>query len=330
MKESQLLKAFSQSLDRFYLWWTLQKSRVDHRPSSYDFGALVTGQYLDYPQLFYPKPGEIPDIRFVETNRTSEIEVSRVTFASPMETKYGQNNLVYGKLFSPSGATPLSAMVVLHGWSRPALTLEERLCLALGQRGIVSLLITLPYHVQRAPRGSWSGEYALSGDVLRTIEGFRQSVQEVRAVIPFLKRYSERVGVLGISLGGMIAHIVMDLENTDFGISLLAGGNNAGIVWEGIATRDVRKQIQNAGITRKQLSQIWAIIDPARLARHNRVKKILMINGLYDQVVPPKFTLELWESLGRPPIRWYPCAHISFFLFLKRIINDVMHFIHGD
>lgn len=324
------MKAFSQSLDRFYLWWTLQKSRLDHRPPSYDFGAFITGQYLDLPQLFYPKPREIVDMRFEETNPTSEIEVSRLTFTSPVETRYGENNLVYGKLFSPARDAPLSAMVVLHGWSRPALTLEERLCLALGQRGIASLLITLPYHIQRAPRDSWSGEYALSGNVLRTIEGFRQSVQEVRAVIPFLKRYSERVGLLGVSLGGMIAHVVMDLENMDFGVSLLTGGNNAGIVWEGIATRDVRKQIQKAGITREQLNQIWAIIDPARLARHNRVKRILMINGLYDQVVPPKFTLELWESLGRPVIRWYPCAHISFFLFLKRIINDVMHFIHGD
>jgi len=330
MKGSQLLKALSTSLDRFYLWWTLQKSRVDHRPSSYDFDAFITGQYLDSPQIFYPKPREIVNVRFGETNRSSEIEVSPLTFTSPVKTRYGENNLVYGKLFSPARDIPLLAIVVLHGWSRPALTLEERLCLALGQRGIVSLLITLPYHLQRAPEGSWSGEYALSGDVLRTIYGFRQSVQEVRAVIPFLKRYSERVGVLGISLGGMIAHVVMDLEDMDFGVSLLAGGNTAGIVWEGIATRDIRKQIQKAGITREQLNQLWGVIDPARLARHNRVKRILMINGLYDQVIPPKFTLELWESLGRPPIRWYPCAHISFFFFLKRIINDVMHFIRGD
>jgi hypothetical protein len=55
-----------------------------------------------------------------------------------------------------------------------------------------------------------------------------------------------------------------------------------------------------------------------------------MINGLYDQVVPPTFSLQLWESLGRPAIRWYPCAHVSFFLFLKRIIDDVINFIQGN
>ena len=54
-----------------------------------------------------------------------------------------------------------------------------------------------------------------------------------------------------------------------------------------------------------------------------------MIKELYDQVVPPKFTVQLWESLGRPPIRWYPCAHVSFFLFLKRIIGDVVNSSRG-
>ena len=330
MKGSTLLKVFSQSLDRVYLWWTLEKSRVDHRPSSSNFNSFATEKYLDSPQLFYSKPRKLPDIRFMETNRISGIEVSRLTFPSPVQTRYRENSMVYGKLFRAIGNPPLSSMIVLHGWSRPVLNLEERLCIALGQRGITSLLLTLPYHIQRTPENSWSGEYALSGDVLRTIEGFHQSVLEVRAVIPFLKTYSETIGLLGISLGGMIAHVVMDLEDLDFGITLLTGGNSAGIVWESIATRDVKKQIQRAGITREQLSQIWATIDPIRLARHNRVKRILMINGHYDQVVPPKFTLQLWESLGRPPIHWYPCAHISFFLFLKGIVRDIIQFIQGN
>ncbi|UCD72338.1 MAG: hypothetical protein JSW70_04915 [Syntrophobacterales bacterium] len=330
MKGYPFLKIFSQSLDKVYLWWTLEKSRVDHRPSGHDFSSFATEEYLDSPHLFYSKPRRVPDIRFIETNRISGIEVSRVTFPSPVQTRYRENNVVPGKLFRCRGKTPLSSLIVLHGWSRPVLNLEERLCIALAQRGITSLLLTLPYHIQRTPEDSWSGEYALSGDVLRTIDGFHQAVLEVRAIIPFLRTYSERIGLLGISLGGMIAHVVMGLEDLDFGITLLTGGNSAGIVWESIATRDVKKQIKRAGITREELSQIWAVIDPARLAGHNRVKRILMINGLYDQVIPPKFTIQLRESLGRPPIHWYPCAHISFFLFLKGIVRDITHFIQGD
>ncbi len=330
MKGFPLLKVLCQSLDSLYLWWTLGKGRVDHRPSSSDFSSFTTEKYLDAPQLFYSNPGKVPEIRFIGANRLQGIEVSRLTFPSPVQTRYRENNVVYGKLFRCIGSPPLSSIIVLHGWSRPVLTLEERLCIALGERGITSILLTLPYHMQRAPEDSWSGEYALSGDVLRTIDGFRQSILEVRAVIPFLKTYSEKIGLLGISLGGMIAHVIMGLEDLDFGITLLAGGNGAGIVWEGIATRDVKRQVQKAGITREQLSQIWAIIDPARLARHNRVKRVLMINGLYDQVVPPEFTLRLWESLGHPIIHWYPCAHISLFLFLKRIVRDIIQFIQGN
>jgi len=304
MKGYPLIKLLSRLLDRSYLWWTLEKSRTDHRPSHYEFSRFTVEDYLDSPELFYPRPKGVTGIRFMETKRTSGIEVSWIMFPSPVQTRYRENNVPYGELFRPTGKTPAASMIVLHGWSRPGLNLEERFCLSFGRRGIASLLMTLPYHMQRAPAGSWSGEYALSADVLRTIDGFRQSVLEVRTIIPLLKRYSEKIGILGISLGGMIAHVVMDLEDLDYGITLLAGGDNAGIVWEGI--------------------------DPARLARHNRVERMLMINGLYDQVVPPKFTLQLWECLGRPPIRWYPCAHVSFFLFLKRILHDVVHFIEGS
>jgi hypothetical protein len=173
MKGYPLLKLLSRSLDRLYLWWTLEKSRTDHRASHYEFSRITAGDYLDSPELFYPRPKGVTEIRFMETNRTSGIEVTRMRFPSPVQTRYRENNVVYGALFRPTGKPPAPSMVVLHGWSRPGLNFEERLCFALGQRGIASLLMTLPYHMQRAPADSWSGEYALSADVLRTIDGFR-------------------------------------------------------------------------------------------------------------------------------------------------------------
>ena len=152
MKGYPLLKAISQSLDRLYLWWTLEKGRVDHRPSSSDFNSFATEKYLDSPQLFYSNPGKIPDIRFIGGNRLSGIEVSRLTFPSPVQTRYRENNVVYDKLFRCIGSPPLSSIIVLHGWSRPVLTLEERLCIALGQRGITSLL-HLPFLLIGPTRG---------------------------------------------------------------------------------------------------------------------------------------------------------------------------------
>ena len=80
----------------------------------------------------------------------------------------------------------------------------------------------------------------------------------------------------------------------------LAGGNNAGIIWEGIATRSVRDDIINAGFTHEQAKHVYQIIDPIKMAKYNKTKNLLMINGLYDEIMPIRYTNELWEALGRP------------------------------
>ena len=127
-----------------------------------------------------------------------------------------------------------------------------------------------------------------------------------------------------------MAHLAMAAEAFDAGITILAGGNNAGIIWEGIATGSVKDDLIKAGFNREQTSHIYQIINPCILAKHNKTKRLLMINGLYDEVMPGKFTLELWEALGRPKIKWYPCAHVTSILFVKNIAKDMVKFIHGD
>jgi esterase/lipase len=136
------------------------------------------------------------------------------------------------------------------------------------------------------PEGTWSGEYSITGDIHRTVEGTRQLVIEVRTVSSWLRKQVEKVVISGISLGGMMAHLAMAAEAFDAGITILA--------------------------------------------KHNKTRRLLMINGLYDEVMPGKFTMELWEALGRPKIKWYPCAHVTSILFVKNIAKDMVKFIHGD
>ncbi len=117
------------------------------------------------------------------------------------------------------------------------------------------------------------------------------------------------------------------VESFDAGITLLAGGNNAGIIWEGVATGSVRDDHIKAGISREQANHIYQIVNPTIMAKHNKTKHLLMINGLYDEAMPVKYTIELWEALERPKIKWYPCAHASMVFFLGRIVGDIIHFI---
>ncbi len=64
-----------------------------------------------------------------------------------------------------------------------------------------------------------------------------------------------------------MAHLAMTVEEFDAGISIVGGGNNAGIIWEGIATQEVKENIIKADITREQVNHVFQMIDPSVLSR---------------------------------------------------------------
>ena len=319
-----------QALDRLYFRIFPGKIRASQKPDSYDFSHLTKKEYLENPELFYSKSDKMPDFTLTGVVDIEGIEIVDVKFPSPVQTKHAENDIVHGLYFKAAGKRDFATVILLHGWGRSNLWKEKKIAIGLARNNINCFILKLPYHFERTPEGTWSGEYAITGDILRTVEGTRQLVIEVRTVSSWLRRQVEKVVISGISLGGMMAHLAMAAEAFDAGITILAGGNNAGIIWEGIATRSVKDDLINAGFTREQTSHIYQIINPCIMAKHNKTKNLLMINGLYDEVIPGRFTMELWEALGRPRIKWYPCAHVTSVLFVKNIIKDMIRFIHGD
>jgi len=320
-----------QALDRLYFRIFPGKIRASQKPDSYDFSHLTKKEYLENPELFYSKSDKMPDFTLTGVVDIEGIEIVDVKFPSPVQTKHAENDIVHGLYFKAAGKRDFATVILLHGWGRSNLWKEKKIAIGLAKNNINCFILKLPYHFERTPEGTWSGEYAVTGDILRTVEGTRQLVIEARTVSSWLRRQQvEKVVISGISLGGMMAHLAMAAEAFDAGITILAGGNNAGIIWEGIATRSVKDDLINAGFTREQTSHIYQIINPCIVAKHNKTKNLLMINGLYDEVIPGRFTMELWEALGRPRIKWYPCAHVTSVLFVKNIIKDMIRFIHED
>lgn len=363
------LKILAQSLDHIKIALSPKEGSVCHQPSTTDYAHLTRQEYLEHPELFYRKPPPIDRVEILKIEWVEGFKRSYLTFQSPHQTPWLENNTVYGiyttsevvKSNPPTAENSRSSLegglegvtekkpslerelveklhrdsadwvlIVLHGWGRKHFEIEKKMCLTLGKQGISTLLLTMPYHQQRAPAGSWSGEYMVSGDVVRTAESFQQTIAEIQAIVPWLRQRFQRVGIFGMSLGGIIAHLAMTVEPFDAGVTLLAGGNSARITWEGRMTQYVREEIQQAGITLEQLEQIWLATTPTNLASKNLVKKLLMINGQFDEVVPVRYTLELWEALGKPPIKWYPCAHYTAYFFLRWILRDIVEFLNAE
>ncbi len=320
------MRPLMQSVDRLKMLLSSKKPTVSHAPYTREMGHIMDPVFLENPERFYfrPPPAQVQTLR---ESKLRGCRLQEISFPSPIRTRWTENNTAYGYRIRPDTGEPLPALLILHGWGRKSLEIElHRVGVRLARRGIESLFLVMPFHLRRAPPGSWSGEYMISGDVVRTAECFQQTVVEVRAILPWLREFCPAVGLFGMSLGGIIGHLAMTVERFDAGVTMLASGNSAGVTWEGRMTRYVKADIERAGISRAELEKIWTVTNPTVLAPHNQVKRLLMMGGKYDEIVPPKFTLELWEALGRPALRWFPCAHYSSFFFLGPVVDETATF----
>jgi hypothetical protein len=279
---------------------------------------------LDEPSRLYPAPRPIrPDV-WETIDEADGVEVEALAFPSAAPFGLSPNDRVSVRFYRPAQGPPLVNLLVLHGIWRQDQEFEDKLCRELARQRVSCALLSLPFHWDRAPEGAPSGAYFLSGNPLWTSAAFRQAIIDSRGILGLLRGRGVPVGVLGFSLGGIIAHMLMAIEPLDFGASTFAGGNTAGIVWESVLTRSYRRAMEAADITLDRLTRLWATGNPTSFAHRARPARLLMINARYDLCVPLRFTLELWRALGEPTIRWLPSGHITGFLYRETIVAEVL------
>ena len=59
-------------------------------------------------------------------------------------------------------------------------------------------------------------------------------------------------------------------------------------------------------------------------------KRVMMIAGNVDEVIPPSSARALWDAAGRPPITWYDCGHYSAVGFLLPAVRQTVEFFADD
>ena len=87
-----------------------------------------------------------------------------------------------------------------------------------------------------------------------------------------------------------------------------------------------RKLWIDSGRTKDDLKALTAPFDPITYADRLKGKRVLMMAGNVDEVVPPSSARALWEAPGEPPIRWFDCGHYSAAGFLLPAIRETVDF----
>jgi cephalosporin-C deacetylase-like acetyl esterase len=259
------------------------------------------------------------------------VEVWDVTFPSPVVTAHVNNNTVHAEFYRSKRAGLRPAVIVLHilGGDFP---LSRLFCNRLAQQGVSALFVKMPFY---GPRRQGTSQRMVSVNPDETVAGMTQAVLDIRRSVAWLAARDDvdpqKIGIFGISLGGITGGLAAGIEPRIGHVCLLlAGGDMGRVALDAPELRKVRGELPKALGDRETLIQKLAVIDPVTYAARARGKRILMLNATHDEVIPKACTLSLWEGFGKPEIAWYSGGHYTVVFHLPRALERVAHFFAED
>lgn len=272
------------------------------------------------PPHFRLKPHRFEaEAEFLRESTT--LRTHAVTFPSPVETALPENNTVHGEYFQPPGPGPFPGVVVLHilGGEFP---LSQTVASSLARAKVAALFIKMPYYGER--RSKESSRRMISRNPRETAEGMTQAVLDVRRAGAWLAARPEvdkqRLGVTGISLGGIMSALSAAGEPRFRKVAIYLGGGKLGENLWGMEHRDAeafRTEWLKAGESRESFLKLLEPVDPATHGRLLKDRDVLMVNAKTDEIIPHAATMALWDSIGtKPELVWLEAGHITAAAYL--------------
>jgi hypothetical protein len=254
-----------------------------------------------------------------------------VRFASPIETGDAVNDLVAMEWYRARQQDPAvdaPAVVVVHESGR-GMTVGRLLAKAFAQQGIHAFLLQLPSYGER--------RHEVEGASSNILVLMRQGIADVRraydavAVLQGVDR--KRIALQGTSLGAIVSATAGGLDGCYESVFLLMGG---GELYEMIKTgeRDtanVRRKLEELGVTDEQLREMAWVIEPTRIAHRLKAERTWLYSGTQDTVVAPRHAQVLAKAAGLDATHHVQlnADHYSGTIYLPIIITHIAGEIHG-
>jgi len=192
------------------------------------------------------------------------------------------------------------------------------------------------------------------GDGIFTLNFFKQGTLDIIKAVNILKNIGyKEISIIGISLGSIFSIMAMALDKRiEKGVFILSGGDYSILTWKSPVMFKVREIYKKKNITQKSCLEARSLLndfvnsvkkgknpfniksnivclyfDPLSFAPLIEPKRVLMINGLFDLIIPRQATISLHRALGRPKILWFPTDHLYLYIFKNRIISYIKSFL---
>jgi cephalosporin-C deacetylase-like acetyl esterase len=260
-------------------------------------------------------------------------------------------NRVIGEYYYPKGLKKAPLAILIHGMGDRSVVPCRMLAHTFAKKGIASFVLYLVFHKKRVP-DSIKGKYpSLSAE--EWFESYQLSVVDICQIIDWAAKREEivqnKISIVGISFGGMISAIAMGLENRiKAGVFIVTGGNSDKITRHSFLLRHVYKQdpdeyqrnqesynlylteVKEKGFEKATAAKNSYLTDPLTFAQNLRDRPILMVNALWDEMIPRVATKDLWKYCGEPSISWYPATHASIWMWYPLMGRRISSFLKSS
>lgn len=212
-------------------------------------------------------------------------------------------------------SAPRPWLVCLHGFGMGSAMLDLRAFRALHLHrdlGLNLAFLTLPFHGRRNP-GSALQPPMPSADVMDTVHGLAQAVWDTRQLLAHLRARTDRpIGVMGLSLGGLVASLVASVDAPHAVLLLVPAVDLPGLMAHAAAREGTGGLIGPEGIER--MRPLYAPVSPLRLEPQVPVERRFVLAGTLDRFARPSSqAIAIWRHWDEPALHWYHGGHASVF-----------------
>ncbi len=242
-----------------------------------------------------------------------------VTWPSPHPSGFAANDRARVDFYPVGGHWPGAPTVFLLHALMSTSDLGYRMwARAFGRRGWNTCFVHLPYHYSRRPPGYFNGELAIGSDMLRTAEGLRQGVRELRQLRRALRQAGAReFGLWATSYGGWIGSLWSCVESGFRFIALVQPIiDSLDVIWRSPASRSIRRQLRRTGVNAGSpgMPTLMRLGSASQHQPLDDARRVLLLAGDYDTVVPPESLHALHERWAGSRFVRGPQGHLGFTL----------------
>jgi hypothetical protein len=256
------------------------------------------------PQQFYAS----------EPMEEVRLKSDTLRWRSPVQTCFPENRTALAKLFLSLDGLSAPTVILLHALMSASDLGYRRIARRFNRAGWNAIFPHLPFHYSRVPRGHLNGTLALTANLPRNGETLRQAVKEVRQLMNYCRFHGcRRFGMIATSYGGWIGALLSFVEaDFDFITLLQPIADIEQAIWESPAGSAIRGRLVKAGIERGISLQHAHLSSPLHGKPLLDIKKVKLIAGAYDRVVPVETIERLAQAWGGLPVTIVHQGHFGY------------------